>query len=90
MEKKLKPTLRENKRYLLLQTQASNESIQQGLLEFLGTLGYAKSSPQFLSNVPGTILAINREMIDPVRAALALNKEQIRVKKVSGTIKGLR
>ena len=88
MEKKLKSSLRENKRYLLLDTGASRKDVEDAILEFIGVLGYAKASPNFIDG-NGFILAVNREEVDSIKAALVLSKKQIIVKKVSGTLKGL-
>lgn len=88
MERRLKPSLRENKRYLLLEG-GSKEEIEKAVLEFLGVLGYAQASPKWITQGQQMILAINREEVDHVRAALALAKKQIAVKRVSGTLKGL-
>lgn len=89
MEKKLKPSLRENKRYLLI-TGGNREDIEKAILAFIGVLGYAKASPGFIEEGREfVILAINRESLDEIRAALTLAKKQIIVKRVSGTLKGL-
>ena len=82
MEKKLKPAMRENKRYLLVD--GKKEDIEKAILEFIGILGYGKAGVVFVGE---DILAVNREEIDKVRAALLLGK--IKVLRVSGTIKGL-
>jgi len=82
MEKKLKPAMRENKRYLLVD--GKKEDIEKAILEFIGILGYGKAGVVFVGN---NILAVNREEVDKVRAALVL--AGIHVRRVSGTIKGL-
>lgn len=81
-EKKLKPSLRENKRYLLVE--ASRKEVEDAILKFIGVLGYAKASPVFVKNA----LAVNRESLNSIKAALCL--AGIKVKRVSGTLKGLR
>jgi len=86
MEKKLKPSLRENKRYLLLETSASKEEIEQAILDYIGALGFAKTGLSFIKN---NILAVNREKVNEVRAALCLFHKLIKIARVSGTIKGL-
>lgn len=86
-EKRLKPSMREKKRYLLLETGAARAEIEQAILEYIGILGYANAAPVF---VRGNILAVNREDVDKIRAAFALSKKQIKVKRVSGTLKGLK
>ncbi|MFH1711234.1 MAG: hypothetical protein ABH840_02905 [Nanoarchaeota archaeon] len=83
MEKKLKPSMRENKRYLLVS--AGKEETKKAILDFIGILGYAKAGIAFPAS---GILACNREEIDKVRAALVA--ASISIKRVSGTIRGLR
>jgi len=85
-EQILNPTMRENRRYLLLETSTTKEDIEKAILDYIGILGYSRASPVFM---PGNILAVNREVLNEVRAALALSEKKIVVKKVSGTIKGL-
>lgn len=82
MEKKLKPSHRENKRYILFE--GKKEDAEEAILKFIGILGYGKAGISFVNN---NILAVNREEVDKVRASLSL--AGIQVKRVSGTIKGL-
>lgn len=85
MEKKklklIKPSQRENRRYLL--AEGNRENIEKAILDYIGILGWAKASPIFVKN----ILSISRKEVDNVRAALAV--AGIKVKRVSGTLKGL-
>ncbi len=83
MEKKLKPSMRENKRYIL--TDKGKEQVEKAILDFIGILGYGKAGISFISD---KILAVNRKEVDKVRGALVLAR--IKVLRVSGTIKGLR
>lgn len=83
MEKKLKPSHRESKRYLLFE--GNKKDAEESILKFIGVLGYAKAGIAFVGN---NVLAVNREEVDKVRASLLLGK--IKIKRVSGTIKGLR
>ncbi len=80
-EKSLKPSFRENKRYLL--TDSRKEDIGKAILDYIGILGYSKAAPVFV----GKVLAINRKELDKVKAALLL--AGIQVRKVSGTLRGL-
>jgi len=80
-EKNLNPSLRENKRYLLVD--AGKEEVEKAILDYIGILGWGKSAPVFV----GKILAVNRKEVDEVKAGLLL--AGIKVKKVSGTLKGL-
>jgi len=82
--KKLKPSMRENKRYLLLEGKFDEKDVERAILDFLGILGYSKSAPIFIEK---HILAVNREYVDKIRAALCLAKKQIIVKRVSGSLK---
>lgn len=83
MEKKLKPSMRENKRYIL--TDKGKEQVEKAILDFIGILGYGKAGISFISD---KILACNREEVDKIRGALV--SAGIRVIRVSGTIKGVR
>ncbi|MBI2043176.1 hypothetical protein HYT25_02195 [Candidatus Pacearchaeota archaeon] len=89
--KTLKPTMRENKRYLLVIGKNLRENIEKAILDFLGILGMSKSGLSFIKTEnESAIICINREVINEVRASLAVFPEKIEVKKVSGTLKGLR
>ena len=80
MEKRLKPSLRENKRYLVVD--AGKDEVEKAILDFIGILGYAKAGVGFPA---AGIVAVNREEVDKIRSALVM--AGIRIKKVSGTIK---
>jgi len=82
MEKKLKPSMREKKRYLAVDS--SREKIEKAVLEFIGILGYSKAGISFPKI---GVLAVNRRELDKVKAALCL--AGINVRRVSGTLKGL-
>lgn len=84
--KPLKPSMKENKRYLLLKGSFSKSDVEEAILRYIGILGYAKASPMWVSN---NILAVNRKEVDKVRASFAISDKNIEVIKVSGTIKGL-
>ncbi len=93
--KALKPSHREHKRYLLISGKdASKENIGEAILKFVGILGYAKASPDFikldkikLEKFKGkVVLAVNRSEIDKIRAALLMSGLALRVEKVSGII----
>ncbi len=89
--KPLKPSHREHKRYLLISGRdASKENIEEAILKFIGVLGYAKASPQFVkSKGEKIILSINRSELDKIRAALMLSGTDMRVERVSGMINKL-
>ncbi|MEM3405713.1 MAG: hypothetical protein QW117_01930 [Candidatus Pacearchaeota archaeon] len=84
-EKKLKPSLREKKRYLLLETSLNKEEIENLILDYIGILGYAKAGIYFLKN---NILAVNREMLNEIRASLCFS--DVKVRKVSGSLKKIK
>ena len=84
---KLKPSFKENKRYLLLNKETTKEEIENIILDFLGILGYAKTGFYFINK---KIIAVNREQVNNVRAAFIMSAKQISIKRVSGTLKGLR
>ncbi|MBS3092856.1 hypothetical protein J4466_05560 [Candidatus Pacearchaeota archaeon] len=85
--KPLKPSMKENKRYLLLKGSFSKSDVEEAVLKYIGILGYAKAAPMWVSD---RILAVNRKEVDKVRASFVLSKGKIEVAKVSGTIRGLR
>lgn len=89
--KSLKPTMRENKRYLLIKGENLKENISKALKDFLGISGISKVCLEWIKIDKNLgIVSINREMIDQVRASFCLHPEKIEVLKVSGTLKGLR
>lgn len=89
--KSLKPSMKENKRYLLVEGKNLKQNIEKAIIEFLGVLGMSKVGMSFIeSKNNSAIICINREMVDKVRASLCVFSEKMEVKKVSGTLKGLR
>tara|TARA_Y100000310_G_C20626788_1_gene786380 strand:+ start:871 stop:1146 length:276 start_codon:yes stop_codon:yes gene_type:complete len=90
--KPLKPSHREKKRYLLVKGKDANKkSIENCILEFIGTLGFAESSPQVVkANKGSLILSINRKSLDKIRTSFMLCKKDIQIVKVSGAIKNLK
>ena len=89
--KPLKPSMRERKRYLLVSGKNLKENIPKAIKDFIGVLGMSKTSLSFIkSDKDFSVISINREMLDKVRASLCVWPERMSVKKISGTIKGLR
>ena len=89
--KSLKPSARENKRYLLVRGKNLKKNIPEALHDFIGTLGMSKTSLTFIdSKGDSAVISINRSMINEVRAGLCIHKEKMSVEKVSGTLKSLR
>jgi RNase P/RNase MRP subunit POP5 len=85
VEKKLKPSMREKKRYLLLDTKLSKDEIEKVILDYIGILGYAKSGVYFIAR---NILAVNREMLNEIKASFAF--AEIKIRKVSGSVKNVK
>jgi len=98
--KSLKPTMRENKRYLLVNGDSlSKDKIEKAILEFIGVNGMSKTGLEFIKEKENEnknkskekmIIAVNREMIDLIRASLCVYKDEMGVERVSGTLKGLK
>ncbi len=89
--KALKPTMREKKRYLYLKGHNLKDNVEKAILEFIGVLGMAKTGIGWIKfDSESAVIAINREMLEQVRASFALWHEPIEVKRVSGTLKSLK
>jgi RNase P/RNase MRP subunit POP5 len=90
--KSLKPSMRENKRYLLVRgSSLSKDKIEKAILEFIGVNGMSKTGLEFIKSDNGKmIIAVNREMMDNVRASLCVYKDKMSVEKVSGSVKGVK
>lgn len=88
--KPLKPSMREKKRYLLVKGKNPKENIEKAIKDFIGVLGISKVGLGWIkTGKDSAIISINREMVDNVRASLAVWPEKMTVTKVSGTLKGL-
>lgn len=88
--KSLKPSLRENKRYLLVKGKDVNK-IEKVILEFIGVLGFSKAGLSWIKKErDSAVICINREAVNEIRASFAASKEDISVEKVSGTLRSLR
>lgn len=90
--KPLKPSHREKKRYLLIKgKQADKKNIEEAILEFIGVLGFAKASPQIIkSSEEKIVLAINRKSLDKIRASFLMSGKDLRIVRVSGSLKKLK
>ena len=87
--KALKPTMRENKRYLSVKGHVGD--IEKAILEYIGVLGMSKLGFLWVSSGKNeAIIGINREGLHLVRASFAVWPRGIKVEKVSGTLRGLR
>ncbi|MFH1326935.1 MAG: hypothetical protein ABIH59_02310 [archaeon] len=89
--KPLKPSMKENKRYLLVKGKDLKENIEKSILDFIGVLGMSKVGLSFIkTSKDSTIISINRKSLNHVRASFAAWPEEIRIERVSGTLKGLK
>jgi len=84
-EKSLKKSLRDRKRYLLLE-KVSEEKVEKAILDYVGILGWGNASPVWVKGKVN-VLAVNRKEVEKIKAGLEL--AGIKVKRVSGTLKGL-
>jgi RNase P/RNase MRP subunit POP5 len=89
--KPVKPSHRENKRYLQIKGKNANKKeIEECILEFIGVLGFAEACPRIIKeNENQIILAINRSSLNKVRAAFLIGGKDLKIVRVSGTIKKL-
>ena len=88
--KPLNPSIRENKRYLLVKGKNLKKNIEKSILDFIGILGMSKVSLKYIKSWrDSAIICINRDMVHPVRASFCLSLEKVKIEKISGTIKGL-
>lgn len=89
--KSLKPSMREHKRYLLIKGKNLRQNIEKAILDFIGILGMAKVGLEFIkSDVNFTIISVNREAVNDVRASLCVWPQKMTVARVSGTLKSLK
>ena len=89
--KALKPSHKEHKRYLLIKGKDLKKNIPLTIKEYIGILGFSEACPRFIENSETeAVLSINRKSLEKVRASFSLAKKNIKIAKVSGTLKGLR
>ncbi|MFB6246083.1 MAG: Rpp14/Pop5 family protein [Candidatus Pacearchaeota archaeon] len=89
--KPLRPSHKESKRYLYVQGKDLKKNVPRAIHEFVGDLGMSKVSLKFIeTGEEYAIICVNRDSLNHVRAALAVYKEKMLVKKASGTLKSLR
>jgi RNase P/RNase MRP subunit POP5 len=88
--KPLRPSMKENKRYLFIEGEDLRANVEKAILSFIGTLGLSKTALEFIkSNKNSAIISVNREAVNAVRASFAVFPKKIEVKMISGTLKGL-
>ena len=89
--KALKPSMREKKRYLLVEGINLKKDIPAAIKNFVGSSGLSEVGLGWIkSDEISAIISINRESIGKVRASLVIWPNKIEVLKVSGTLKGLK
>lgn len=92
MKTKLNSTLRTKKRYIFFSSD-DRGAIEKIILDGIGVLGWAKAKPVFVEEFKkdsrGLILAVDRKYLNDVRAAFAIADTEIKILRVSGTLKGL-
>ena len=85
---KLKPSLKQKKRYVLFEIQAAKafslpevaEAIEASLQRFLGELGLAKASPMLVKEKwnekkQRLVIKVNHNYVDELKSAVILNKK---------------
>jgi len=89
--KSLKPSARENKRYLLIEGKDLKKNVERAILDFIGVLGFSKIGLSWIKEENDSgIISVNREMVDSIRASICVFPKKMEVKKVSGTLRGLK
>jgi RNase P/RNase MRP subunit POP5 len=85
MKLKLKPSARIKKHYILFSS-SNKDKIEKIILDYIGILGYAKASPKFIKP---NILSVERKSVTNIKAAFEIADTNIKILRVSGTLKGL-
>ncbi len=89
--KPLKPSMREKKRYLLVNGKNLKENIEKAVLDFIGVLGMSKANLNFIKTERDfAVISVNRDSVNHVRASLCVWPEKMTIERVSGSLKGLR
>ncbi|MBS3089392.1 hypothetical protein J4461_00750 [Candidatus Pacearchaeota archaeon] len=94
MKSSLKPSERSKVRYILIESKGK-EKLEEALINSLGSIGVSKLNMEFI-DIKGKkedkrfVVSINREGVDYFRAACELSPQEIRILKVSGTLKGIK
>lgn len=89
--KPLRPSMKDNKRYLLIRGKNLKKEVEEAVHDFIGVLGMSKACLAFIKEgKDSAVISVNRESLNEVRASFAVWPESIRVERVSGTLKGLK
>ena len=83
--KTLKPTMRENKRYLLVHGKNLKENIEKSILEFIGILGMSKCGLSFIKAITHSDSHTHREeakhrgtlKTENDKAIICINREMV-------------
>jgi RNase P/RNase MRP subunit POP5 len=93
MKLKVKPSAVRKRRYILLE--GSKKELERIILEYIGVLGWARAGCVFVelrerNLFKGKIvLSVDRGEVNNVRAAIEVADTNIKVLRISGTLKGL-
>jgi len=88
MKLKIKPSAKIKRRYVLIN--GTKDDIEKAILDYIGILGWAQSSLVFVnSNKSESIISVEVKFLANVRAAIELSGLALKIRKVSGTLKGL-
>lgn len=90
MKLKTKASAKIKRRYLLID--GRKEEVERAILDYIGILGWARAAPVWVDikgEREGNVLSVAREEVMNVRAAFEASPHKIKVKRVSGTLKGL-
>ena len=92
MKVRQKPSERIHRRYLLIGG-TSWKDIEKAILEGVGVLGWARSMPLMVKDKDidkgMVVMAVRRESVNEIRASFELSGFKGKIRKVSGTLKGL-
>ena len=91
MKLRINPSARTKRRYLLV-AGGSREEIEKIILDYSGALGWARALPLFIEGGKKegkVVLSVERKEVDNIRAAFELSGKNIKIVKVSGTLKSL-
>ena len=84
---KFKPSQKAHRRYLLLEG-ITKEQVKEIIHNGIGLIGWSQADPIIIQDSP-LVLAVSRSSLDLIKASFALSPLQIKLRKVSGTLKGL-
>lgn len=92
MKFKIKPSEKIRRRYILIESKRKKD-IESCVLDYIGILGWGKAKPVFVSadwvGKNEYVLAVERKSLKDIRGSFELCDKDIKVKRVSGTLKAL-